>query len=64
MNNCANCKKKLKLLSFDCKCHKKFCINCFVPESHKCEFNYYEYNKNLAINNMIVIDKTHNYNKL
>lgn len=64
MNNCGNCKKKLKLLAFDCKCEQKFCINCFAPEKHKCQFNYYEYNKQLTINNMVVINKTHNYNKL
>ena len=39
---CFNCKKKLGLLKFDCKCENKFCANCVQPEIHKCLFNYIE----------------------
>ena len=37
---CFNCKKKLGLLKFDCKCENKFCANCVQPEIHKCLFKY------------------------
>ena len=35
---CENCKKKVNLMSFDCKCHFKIlCINCKLPETHSCQ---------------------------
>jgi len=42
---CFGCKHKLKLISYDCKCEHKFCINCLTPETHNCKFNYVEEQK-------------------
>ena len=42
---CLNCKKRLGLLKFDCKCDNTFCIVCVLPEVHKCQFNYVEEQK-------------------
>lgn len=35
---CLNCKKKVGLLTFDCKyCYKKFCSSCRDMTIHKCK---------------------------
>ena len=35
---CENCKKKVNLMYFDCKCqYKTLCINCKLPETHSCQ---------------------------
>lgn len=35
---CDFCSKKIKLISFDCKCiYKSLCSNCKFPESHNCQ---------------------------
>lgn len=35
---CENCKKKVNLIYFECKCeYKTLCINCKMPEYHKCQ---------------------------
>lgn len=35
---CENCKKKVNLIYFECKCeYKTLCINCKMPEFHKCK---------------------------
>ena len=37
-NRCENCKKKVRLVSFECKCeYKILCIKCNLPEYHKCQ---------------------------
>lgn len=34
---CENCKKKVSLISFECKCkYKILCTNCKMPELHSC----------------------------
>jgi|Laugresu1bdmlbsd_1035121.scaffolds.fasta_scaffold01599_3 hypothetical protein len=34
---CDFCSKKIKVISFDCKCnYKMLCSNCKFPEIHKC----------------------------
>ena len=34
---CENCKKKVNLVSFECKCKfETLCINCKLPEHHFC----------------------------
>ena len=35
-NKCSFCNKKLKLITYDCKCGLKFCSECRYPEIHKC----------------------------
>lgn len=54
---CFNCNHKLKLMSYDCKCEHKFCINCLTPEIHKCKFNYIEEQKNKLKNELIRVIK-------
>lgn len=39
MERCLKCKKKT-LLTFNCKCLGKFCMNCKIPEIHMCSFDY------------------------
>jgi AN1-type zinc finger and ubiquitin domain-containing protein 1 len=34
------CKKKLKLTDFKCKCNKVFCMNHKFSELHKCDYDY------------------------
>lgn len=56
---CENCKKKVSILSFDCKCQlKTLCTNCKLPEAHFCkaieEFKK-EAKEKLTKNNPIVI---------
>jgi hypothetical protein len=36
---CLQCKKKTSI-EFDCKCSKKFCINCLPWYNHNCAFDY------------------------
>jgi predicted nucleic acid binding AN1-type Zn finger protein len=36
----AECKKKLTLLDFDCKCGARFCGAHRAAEDHACTFNY------------------------
>ena len=35
-NRCFNCRKKVGLLGFDCRCGDVFCSSCRMPESHEC----------------------------
>ncbi len=36
----ANCKKKLTLADFACKCGKKHCSSHRVPEAHACTYDF------------------------
>jgi len=58
-HRCENCKKKVHIVYFDCKCHFKIlCTNCKLPETHLCkELNVFkEEGKNtIKKNNPIVI---------
>ena len=37
-HRCNNCKKKVPLISFECKCQfKTLCSNCKLPEYHSCK---------------------------
>lgn len=42
MAKCNNCKSKLTLIEREltCKCNKKFCTKCRLPETHKCKYDY------------------------
>lgn len=42
-NRCFNCKKKLGLIPFTCKCNNNFCSKCRHAEDHSCTFNWQEY---------------------
>jgi hypothetical protein len=57
---CENCRKSLKVISFDCKCGKKvLCTGCLPPTVHQCTYNYHMAYKNVisAANPIIVADK-------
>jgi hypothetical protein len=37
---CFNCKKKLGVMEFECKCKNKYCMTCLQPEKHNCIYDY------------------------
>ena len=37
-----NCKRKLKITAFPCRCGKKYCDKHRVAEDHECTFNFKE----------------------
>jgi hypothetical protein len=37
---CHLCNKKLKMISFTCKCEYNFCINHHNPHTHNCLYDY------------------------
>ncbi len=42
-----NCKKKLGLTSYPCRCEKEFCTIHSFPEKHACTFDFKTLNTNL-----------------
>jgi hypothetical protein len=47
MVKCTYCKKKIGVVSFECKCtNKRFCSNCRMPESHECSFDFLKEQQN------------------
>ena len=57
-----NCKYKLKLTDFSCKCEKKFCSKHRYAEDHNCRYNYQK-NNNIMLNTnlvKVVADKLEN----
>ena len=42
---CHQCRKKLKILTFACKCGHTFCSKCRYPSDHQCTFDYVAENK-------------------
>lgn len=40
MTRCEQCKKKLGVMEYKCKCGKTFCITHLHAESHKCTYDY------------------------
>ena len=37
---CTQCKKKLSMMSFTCKCGNMYCIAHQTPHTHNCSYNY------------------------
>ena len=37
---CTQCKKKLSMMSFTCKCGNMYCITHQTPHMHNCSYNY------------------------
>ena len=37
---CFQCKKKLGVIEYRCKCDKLFCISHLQPQEHMCTFDY------------------------
>ncbi len=42
MARCEQCKKRLGVMEYKCKCGKLFCISHLHAEEHNCNFNYKE----------------------
>ena len=54
---CKQCKTKLGLMIFTCKCQNVFCLNCLLPEKHNCTFDYKaEGKKNIEKRNPVVVN--------
>uniref|UniRef100_A0A6C0KI26 AN1-type domain-containing protein n=1 Tax=viral metagenome TaxID=1070528 RepID=A0A6C0KI26_9ZZZZ len=54
---CNCCRKKVGLVSFDCRCGLKIlCLVCRNPDVHKCSVNYQDIHKDeIRKNNPLVI---------
>ena len=52
---CSNCKKKMGLMKYECKCSNMFCIKCLQPENHNCSYNFKLEGKKKLKNDMIVV---------
>ena len=37
---CSNCKKKIGIIPFNCRCGNQYCAKCRYPEQHKCTFDW------------------------
>jgi len=51
-----NCKKKIGLISFECKCGKVFCGKHRTPETHNCSYDHKTDSKNLLREKMIKVE--------
>ena len=45
MNRCEECKKKIGIYGFTCKCEKYFCTVHRFPDTHHCTFDWKTYDK-------------------
>lgn len=60
---CNNCNKKIKIMSFDCKCNGLFCSQCRYADSHNCSFDWKNHERNiLKKNNPQIV--TSKFNKI
>lgn len=56
--NCHYCHKKLKLMSFTCKCQNIFCLKHMNPIDHQCQYNYkLEHQKLIIEKNPVILPK-------
>ena len=51
---CGQCKKKTSL-EFDCKCNKKFCLNCLPWYNHSCAFDFKRNQSNNLTKTVVVV---------
>jgi hypothetical protein len=40
MARCNECRKKMGVMEFTCKCEKKYCMKCLHPENHSCSYDF------------------------
>ena len=40
MTRCTECRKKLGVMEYKCKCDKLFCITHLAYEAHSCSYDY------------------------
>lgn len=50
-----NCKKKLSLTDFPCKCKKRFCPIHRYPEDHLCNFDYKQTAQKYLSTNLVLV---------
>jgi hypothetical protein len=55
MARCTECRKKMGVMEFTCKCEHKFCRGCLLPESHKCTYDFKNEGKRNLENNLIKV---------
>ena len=54
---CADdCKKKLTLTDFNCRCGNRFCGAHRYPETHKCSFDYHAFAKTQLQTQLVKMD--------
>ncbi len=55
----SDCKKRLGLTQFDCRCEGTFCTRHRNPSEHNCTYNHQKRGRELlsAVNNRVVADK-------
>ena len=53
---CAFCNKKIGIIEYDCRCEKKFCTRCRLPEQHKCSFDHKLFEKQKLNKKMVKVD--------
>jgi hypothetical protein len=51
---CTQCKKKLGVMEYRCKCEKLFCISHLQPQEHMCTFDYKADASQLLTKQMVV----------
>lgn len=39
-NRCAQCRKKLGVMGYTCRCEKAFCITHLAREAHTCTYDF------------------------
>ena len=55
-NRCLNCKKKVGLMGFDCRCGGLFCAIHRYSDKHECTFDYKEFGaKQIKNNNPVIV---------
>lgn len=50
-NRCHHCRKKIGLITFNCRCDHVFCSKHKFPDEHNCTFDYINLGKNEIIKN-------------
>lgn len=54
---CASeCKRKLGLTDFDCKCGVRYCATHRLPEAHSCSYDYKSFGKTLLEKQLVKVD--------
>ena len=53
---CNHCKKKMGVMEYECKCKKKFCAACRLPESHNCTYDFKTNNKLKLMKELVKIE--------
>jgi predicted nucleic acid binding AN1-type Zn finger protein len=52
VERCSNCKRKLPLTAYACRCNLYFCDTHRLPEEHSCSYNFFEENQKAMKQNL------------